>query len=423
MYELLALPVILFGLWSANVVSRYSLAVFIDPDEVETLFPQLSKFQQRFLARLADDPRAFTQMATIYSSFVLVGISGLALPPLVLLTTLLGWHLAAILVPGLLLIWLAYVIFAEYLPRRSSRSAIGHNSIRHLWLLVIIYYLFSPILRLYRLAIEKLPSGAAVSEEEKEEIVERAIETLADDAGIGESLVEDDEKEMIGQIFQLDQTVVKEIMIPRPDITGVEQSMSFAEIREIVLKSGYSRFPVYEQTIDKVVGLMYVKDLFNRMPAPGESFNISRYLRKPYFVPQTKIIGELLTEFKVRRQHIAMVVDEYGGTAGLVTLEDIIEEIFGEIVDEHDTQVAEIIELKPNLFRVSAALQVEKLQDHLDTDFEQGDDYDTVGGLIYDLVGAVPQEGQRIKWHTYEFEIVSVEGQRIRTVKVRKLRD
>jgi CBS domain containing-hemolysin-like protein len=156
-------------------------------------------------------------------------------------------------------------------------------------------------------------------------------------------------------------------------MVGIEENMSFRKIRQLVSRDGHSRYPVYQETIDKVIGLIYVKDLFSNPPEAGEKFDINKYLRKPYFIPETKIIGELLREFKDKRQHIALVADEYGGVAGLVTLEDIIEEIFGEIQDEHDSEEAEFADMGDGRFVVSANLLVEKLQDYLDTDYEHAD--------------------------------------------------
>jgi CBS domain containing-hemolysin-like protein len=323
-----------------------------------------------------------------------------------------------VLAAALVVHWLVYMVTVEYLPRRSSRTAIKQGMLRHLWVVMLVWYVFFPVVQAYRKVLMRKSKRADVTEEEKDEIVERAIETLAEQAGIGDTIVEEDEKAMIGQIFRLDQTIVREIMVPRIDIVGIEKSMSFTGIRKLVLEDGHSRYPVYDDTIDRVIGMLYVKDIFGRMPEPGEKFVIRRYLRKPYFVPETKVIGELLAEFKTRRLHIAVVVDEYGGVAGLVTLEDIIEEIFGEIQDEHDWEEADFEKLTDGQYRANASLLVEKLQDYLDTDYEQGD-YDTVGGLIYDLVGSVPREGQRIRWHDIEFEIDKVEGQRIISVKVR----
>ena len=421
MIEFVLILLIIIGLATGHFISLYSLAIYIDPDELETLYPNISKSRRNLLKKLADDPRVFTQTAIVYKSFVLVALSLITVSLLRLFSVHIGVDEAILIPIGLAAMWLIYLFSVEYLPRRSSRRAINLEMTRHLWMISVVYILFFPVVKLYRLALKRGGESSPVTEEEKEEIVERAIETLAEEAGIGEAIVEEDEKEMIGQIFQLDQTVAREIMVPRIDITAIEKSMSFKDIRALVLKDGHSRYPVFDGTIDKVVGLIYVKDLFNRMPEPGEEFVLTNYLRKPYFVPESKVIGELLTEFKAKHLHIALVVDEYGGVAGLVTLEDIIEEIFGEIQDEHDLEEAELTELPDGRYRVSASMMMEKLQDLFDTDFEH-EDYDTVGGLIYDLVGSVPGEGQKIKWHEFEFEVEQVEGQRILYVRVRPLR-
>ena len=402
---------------SAYTISLYSLAVYLDPEEVESLLPRTSRRRRAFLRRLAADPRAFVQLATVYKSFALIVVVVLAALVLQDITRTLGASPYYVFPVGLALAWLLQVFCVEYLARRTSRHAVRKKMLRHLWLVTAIYFLFYPVVALYRRALGRAREDEQVTEEEKEDIVERAIETLAETAGIGEAIVEAEEKEMIGGIFLLDQTVVREIMVPRIDVTGIEKSMSFREIQNLVLKDGHSRFPVYEESIDKIVGLLYVKDLFSNQPEQGEPFEIGLYLRKPYFVPESKIIGELLREFQVRKLHLAMVVDEYGGVAGLVTLEDILEEVFGEFQDEHDSEEAEFSTLPDGRHIVDAGLLVEKLQDHLDTDYEQGD-YDTVGGLIYDLVGSVPKEGTRVKWHGLVFEVLSVAGQRIRRVRV-----
>ncbi|MEE8576937.1 MAG: hemolysin family protein, partial [candidate division Zixibacteria bacterium] len=257
-----------------------------------------------------------------------------------------------------------------------------------------------------------------ITEEEKDDLIERAIETLADQAGVNQPIVEEDEKQMIGQIFQLDQTLVHEIMIPRIDITGIEKAKSFREIQSLVLEDGHSRYPVFEESIDRVIGLLYVKDLFNNMPGPGEEFIIANYLRVPFFVPESKVIGELLREFRTRKQHLALVVDEYGGLAGLVTLEDILEEIVGDIQDEHDSEENPIMEISPGCYLVDASTQISDVQERLQTEFDQLE-HDTIGSLMYSLFEAVPSEGASSKWNDISFEIVKVEGQRIRSVRVR----
>ena len=418
MVDLVYLIIIAIGYVSGYIVSLYASAVYVDPDEIETVLPSTSNSQRAFLKKLADDPRALVQVAEIYKSFWLVVMAVLSVKLVGDLSAQAGVSQLVLQPVGLAIIWCLYLVFVEALPRRSSRKALNTGILKHLWLIRTVYVLFYPIVKAYRRIIRRSRTDEHVTEEEKEEIVERAIETVAEHAGIGETIVDEEEREMISQIFLLDQTVVREIMVPRIDIIGIEKEMSFSSIRELVRRDGHSRYPVYEETIDKIIGLLYVKDLFSKPPEPGEKFVIGDYLRKPHFVPEMKVIGELLSEFKNKRQHIALVADEYGGLAGLVTLEDIIEEIFGEIQDEHDAEVDEFVKLDNGDYLVSAALMVEKLQDYLDTDYEQ-EDYDTVGGLIYDLVGSVPGEGQRIRWHDLEFEIDKVDGQRMLQVRVR----
>ncbi len=401
------------------VVSLYALAVYIDPDDIRELLPGVSRRRQALLRRLMGDPRAFVQVAAVYRSFALILVSVLSLFVMDVMANLVGVRSTLLYPGGLLLVWLLQIIVVDYLPRRSSRKAVNDKMIKHLWLITIIYVLFYPVIRLYRSALGRVRLEDRVTEEEKEEIVERAIETLAEQAGIGEAIVEPQEKEMIGHIFLLDQTVVREIMSPRIDITGIEKSASFRSIQELVRTDGHSRYPVYEESIDRIIGVLYVKDLFSSMPEPGEEFVIANYLRKPFFVPESKVIGDLLREFRSKKLHIAIVVDEYGGVAGLVTLEDILEEIVGEIQDEHDSEEDEFRRLTDGRYLVDAALRMEKLQDYLQSEYDHGEN-DTVGGLIYDLVGSVPDEGQCVRWHDVEFEVVRVDGQRILAVKVRR---
>lgn len=418
MLELIYIAVIIIGFVTAYIVSLYSLAVFIDPDEIDDILPNVSAFHKKILLRMADDSRALIQVAEIFKSFVLVLVSFMMLLLLEMFAHHFEISMLIVNIFGLLFIWFLYLAVVEIFPRYRTRSAVNEKMIKHLWIFSITFVLFQPIIKIYRAALLRSESSEHVTEEDKEDILERAIETVAERAGIGQSIVDDEEKEMINQIFLLDQTVVREIMVPRVNMVGIDKKMTFTEIRELVTRDGHSRYPVYDDTIDKIIGLIYVKDLFNKMPEAGEKFNINKYLRKPYLVPETKVIGDLLREFKNKRQHIAVVIDEYGGIAGLVTLEDIIEEIFGEIQDEHDRESDEIVQLAQGLWLVDANMMVEKLQDTLDTEFDQ-EDYDSIGGLIYDLVGSVPEEGRKIKWNSFEFTVEEVEGQRIKTVKVK----
>ena len=403
---------------SVYIVSRYALAVNIHPDALERLRPQLSERRRRLLEQLADDPRLLTQIALFYKSAVLALLSGggvFALEGLQLRTGITPWVVFPV---GLGLVWMLYVAAAELLPRRASRRSLTERT-GGWWLIGPLFRLLRPLVLAYRRAIRTGREETPITEEEKGELIERAIDTIADQAGIDEVLMERDEREMIGQILRLDQTVVREIMVPRIDITAIERNASLEEIRRLVQEDGHSRYPVYEETIDNVLGVLYVKDLFSRLGESEEPFDVTAYLRQPMVVPESKVISDLLREFRSYRVHLALVIDEFGGLSGLVTLEDILEEIVGEIQDEHDAEEPELTVLPDGSYRVDAALLVEELQERLGTDYEQGD-YDTVGGLIYDLVGSVPEQGARVDWHDLEFEVERVDGQRIEQVRVRR---
>ncbi|MEK7775023.1 MAG: hemolysin family protein [Candidatus Zixiibacteriota bacterium] len=410
--------VILFCLSTGYVVSLYALAFYLDPEEAQKKIPPHNRVQRRILEHLSEDARAFRQLAIVYKSFVLIVCSASVIHLFRQLEVEVVYGVSSVV--GLALVWSLYLFIVEYLPRRISRNVVAEGRLRHFWAITLVYLVFFPVVRMYRHRGARARDDQEAQEVDREEIVGRAIETLADEAGIGESIVEQEEKEMIGQIFRLDDTTVREIMVPRMDVVAISKDMAFREIRSLVQKDGHSRYPVFDGSIEKIIGLIYVKDLFNNMPEPGEEFTISKFLRPVFLVPETKIIGDLLREFRNRRQHIAVVVDEFGGVAGVVTLEDIIEVIVGDIQDEHDREEDNVSRLSDGTFRVNASVGLDEMQEFLATEYD-GDDYDTVGGLLYSLVGSVPTKGQKIRWHDIEFEIDRLQGQRIHFVKVRKL--
>lgn len=402
---------------TANWVSLYSLALFVNPDEIELMHPHLSERQRRFLINSADNARGFIQVAAVYKAFALIAITVFTVLLIQSLGDILGMLKWLAWPAGLFLVWFGYVMIVEYLPRRASRFGIHRRMAGRLWLIQIISYSVWPVVSAYRAAISRGNIWDPLSEKEKEDIVERAIESLAEQSGIDETIMEEEEKEMIGRVFLLDRMPVREIMVQRVEIVGIESSMSFNEIRDLIRRDGHSRFPVYEKTVDKIFGILYVKDIFNHMPEAGEAFDLKKYLRKPYFVSENKVIGDLLTEFKLGSHHIAIAMEEHGGVAGLVTLEDIIEEIVGDIRDEQEPEETEFASLPDGRFLVNASMRVEKLQDYLHTEYEQ-EDYETVGGLIYHLIGSVPKPGQKVKWHDLEFEVDKIERRRIKYVRV-----
>jgi putative hemolysin len=234
-------------------------------------------------------------------------------------------------------------------------------------------------------------------------------------------LLEEDERRMIHGVVELGETEVKEIMRPRLDMVCAEEDSSLEQIRELAKKYGHSRIPIYRGNIDSITGIIHVKDLYLSESDRQQNVKLSSLARKAYFIPESKKVDELLREFKKDKIHMAIVVDEYGGTAGLVTLEDILEEIVGEIQDEYDKEVPPIRKLDQNTYRVDAKVSIEDLNETLDTTIEEKG-FETVGGFIYDLEGSVPEQGRVLKYQCdgcrLELLVEKVEGQRIRTVKI-----
>jgi putative hemolysin len=256
------------------------------------------------------------------------------------------------------------------------------------------------------------------AEENGGEISAEEIETVTQTP---EEELEEEEKRMIHGVVELGETEVKEIMRPRPDMICAEEDYTLEQIKELAKKHGHTRIPVYRENIDHIIGIIHVKDLFLLSAEQAKEVKPSTLARKAYYIPESKKVDELLKEFKKNKMHMAIVVDEYGGTAGLVTLEDILEEIVGEIQDEYDKEVPPIQKLKDRTYRVDARVSLEDLNETLGTKIEERG-FETVGGFIYDLEGSVPEQGSVLNYASQDchlkLSIEKVEGQRIKTVRI-----
>jgi len=229
--------------------------------------------------------------------------------------------------------------------------------------------------------------------------------------------MEKEEREMIRGIFGLGETMVRAIMIPRTDVVAISVTESFDEIVKVVIKSGHSRIPVYEDTIDNVIGFLHAKDLLPNLAKGQNGIDIRTLLRPVLFVPEGKMIAELLKEFLKRKMHIAVVVDEYGGMAGMVCLENIIEEIVGEIQDEYDHEEEEIKKVSPVAYICDARTLIADLNEALGINISS-EGTDTVGGYVFNLFGKVPNEQDKITRDGIEFRIENMDGRRIKKIWV-----
>jgi magnesium and cobalt exporter, CNNM family len=254
-----------------------------------------------------------------------------------------------------------------------------------------------------------LKEGPFVSEEELLAMADVAVE---------EDVIEREERQLIHSIIEFGDTVVREV-IPRPDMVAVEAPASTSDVMEVVMSAGRSRIPVYEQGIDDIAGIVYAKDLMRAMRDGKGDEQVRNLVRPARFVPETKRVAELLPEMQKEKAHMAIVVDEYGGTAGLVTLEDLIEELVGEIVDEYDVEESPVEPLPNGDVRVNARMPIDELNELLQVEFPEGD-YDTVGGLVYNLLGHVPTEGETVDYDGHSLRAEKVQGRRIGRVRITK---
>jgi len=221
---------------------------------------------------------------------------------------------------------------------------------------------------------------------------------------------------MIKGIYGLADTTVREVMVPRIDSVFLGVDLPAEELVARISETGHSRFPVYKDTIDNVVGMLYVKDLL-RFLTNDEKIEIERLLRKPYFVPESKRLDGLLREMKRRRVHIAVAVDEYGGVSGLVCMEDIIEEIVGDIQDEFDNEREDLLEIGDRVYLCDARLNLEDLEETLGISLPD-DDYDTLGGFVFDLFGKIPVKFEKVSYEHLDFIVQDMDGHKVKTIKL-----
>jgi CBS domain containing-hemolysin-like protein len=237
----------------------------------------------------------------------------------------------------------------------------------------------------------------------------------------GTASLEQDEREMIYSIFQFGETLSREIMVPRIDITALDVNSTGLDAIRLFTQSGHSRVPVFDETIDNVIGLLYAKDLLQADYSSHEIVDIHPFLRKAYFIPESKNVDELLREMQSEGIHMAVVVDEYGGTAGVVTLEDIVEEIVGEIRDEYDQgEEHQVQKLSDDEYVFSGRVALDDVFDHLRVDLSS-DMADTLGGYIYGQIGRVPVGGEQIKIDGWVLTVALVSGRRIRKIVAKRV--
>ena len=317
-----------------------------------------------------------------------------------------------------------FSIFSLAIPHALAKYA-GEKILSRTYKLLMFFAIAAwpvlYVLRLYDGLVRRLVGVAETTPQEEQE--EKQEEFLTDlEQHRMEGAVDKEEQEMIENVLELSETSADEIMTPRTDIVAVEVNSDLKTVLEIITSAGHSRVPVYEENIDNIIGLVYAKDLLTEIGKNTVDFKLRDKIRKAYFVPETKLLRSLLHEFQNQKLHIAIVLDEYGGTAGIVTIEDVLEELVGEITDEYEeTQPEYIREIDKNTFDVDARTYIDDLNDRFELNLPEEEDYDTVGGFVFSHLGYIPKAGVNFDYENLKFTIISAETRKITRIKIQKI--
>jgi CBS domain containing-hemolysin-like protein len=346
---------------------------------------------------------------------------------LLLLVALMSeWHGKLDAAAYLLVFLLALLIFSVFslaIPYAWAKYAGEKLISRTYGVLLVFAMVATPVLyvaQLYDVFVRRLAGVPPTTpEEQHEEKQEEFLEDLEQQRM--EGVVDKEEQEMIENVLELRESTAGEIMTPRTDLVAVDVEADLPTVLETIRKVGHSRIPVYEENIDNIVGLIYAKDLLAEIGRNSQDFHVRDRMREVYFVPETKPLRALLHEFQDQKLHLAVVLDEYGGTAGLVTLEDILEELVGPIADEYEKAPQESTKkIDETTIEVDARMYVDDLNDEFAVDLPEDEDYDTVGGFVFSRLGYIPKTGEHFDYDNLKFTIASAEPRRVKRVRIQK---
>jgi CBS domain containing-hemolysin-like protein len=361
------------------------------------------------IKKMKDDPHRLLSTILIGNNLVNVGASAMA-TAIVMGLVASNTRAAVGIATGIMTFLI--LIFGEIFPKSvatRNNILIARIVIFPIYWLSILFYPIILFLNFIPKLTGKIKRKPKVTEEELMTMVEVVEE---------EGEIKEEEKELIHNIFEFDDTNASEIMTPRADMFVIDVDEKF--VLEDVIQSGFSRFPVIEGEIDNVIGILNIKDLFMHQTTSGDLADVRKIMMKPHFVPENKKLDNLLQEFKKRKQHMAIVVDEHGGVSGLITLEDALEEIVGEIIDETDKFEPHIVKIKPSEWRVLGKSEIDEVNEKIDMNIPDTKEYDTFSGYVLDQIGRIPQEKEEIPLGDFVVTVLEMDGNRIKEYIVRQ---
>jgi len=412
---------------SELVVAGAVLLVLVFLSTIESAYESLSEVSLRVIAEEREaSPRSrfFRELLDHRRRFELILILGtqlsIAAIAILIFKIITELEIRPRVVVTLVAVFLVIMLFRQFLPRLLAQNHPEEVFWGLLPLFKLFYRFFSVFISPINALLEKMKQPEASAEEAEEQEEETMYEVQAFiDVGEEEGIIEESEGEMIQNIIEFGDTLVGEVMRPRPHIVAIEASATVADARLLIIESKYSRIPVYRDQIDNIEGTVYVRDLLAFCEGDKYQMSVTECMRPAYFVPESKPIAELLEEMQKAQVQIAMVIDEYGGVAGLVTVEDIIEEILGEIEDEDESALdQEIVLAEDGSYLVDGSTEIRKVELLYDKEVE-ADDFTTVAGLIINELGHVPTVGEKLEFKGLEFEVIDADNKRVNRVRLR----
>ena len=329
------------------------------------------------------------------------------------------WNTISIILITIILSFFT-LVFGELVPKRLAMKNYEKISFATIGFIRTLSMVTLPFVKLLTFVTNKVSKLFGVSENEEETVTEEEIRMMIDQ-GKEKGTIEEQEKELLNNVFEFDDITVSEIMRHRKDIFAVDINTNIEELMQEILKEEYrySRIPVYDETIDEIKGILYVKDILKNINK--KNFKIKNIVHEPYFVPQSKMINDLFKEMQQHKTQMAIILDEYGGTAGLITMEDILEELVGEIYDEYDDVEAEYEKIDENTYLISGSMTINDVNKLLDAEIPEGD-YDTISGFLQDELDRIPEEEENpiIETEKVTYRIEEYEDKRILKIKACK---
>jgi len=422
--ELLAIELVLVVLLALLSMSEAALHAIRRPALIEELVVRGRRGQRA--GRMGERRVRYLAAIQVVEFFVIFAFSGIAAaflaPRLSELLKLVGIaavfsDLGAVVVTVAALSLVA-VLFGLFVPRSIGRKHAKQVLLLMVFPLELITWVTRPLVAVlfFLTRVVTAPFGADPNEGTliSEEDIKAVIET-----GEEQGVLDVQERDMLHSVFALGDKQVHEVMVPRTDIVAIDVNTPPQEVLESVVSAGHSRIPVYEGSSDQIIGVLYVKDLFRRLARGEKDVTVRPFLRPAQFVPETKKVDELLREMQRAKVHIAIVVDEYGGTAGLVTIEDLVEEIVGEIRDEYDVERELVLPVSEHEAVMDARVPFSEVQETFGIDSPEGvDEFDTLGGFVTHELGRLPKVGETVKSNGVKFVVESVDGRRVGRVRV-----